>query len=340
MDPDPRLRGLRALTDDVERAMRERERAAARRRRRRIGLLAAAGTLLVTSGTFAATGIVSPPRFGHDDPEARRVEREATALINRALRRVDAREACRRRRTTAMAPTRLVPGPAGPQVSALLGVFRRPSTRMDRAAAERLGRRSFGPFAAVPRDGVRVIRAPDGTRLTLVAGIRMRTYGPDPATAARCRAAVRRELIELAASAPRDVAKEALEIHAAELRQGTPPRPDDEGLSIRAGSGAGGGQFDRAHLIAHPVRLSIGSRIVLILPDGVARVELSYPRFASRGPYRDPVDYGRPLRVSAPVRDNVASLRVRGRATADLFTVAVIERAADGRIVRRVPARP
>lgn len=64
----------------------------------------------------------------------------------------------------------IVDGGAGPGVSRLLGVFRRPPTAEDRAAEAALfaGPSDDNPFAEVPRDGTRVIHPGGGPAVTLV----------------------------------------------------------------------------------------------------------------------------------------------------------------------------
>jgi hypothetical protein len=290
--------------------------------------------------------VASGARLGRDDPVARRVEQRAFALINRASQRTMAlRPSCRPAFPRGTAA--IVDGGAGPQVTSLLGVFRRPPTAADEAAGAALA--AHPPqnpfFAEVPRDGARVVTTADGTRVTLVAATRLRAVGPDPATRERCRAATRHELVRIALRAKTLVRRTALREWDALTRRerAATAQPATEGLEVRVGGGGGGGPFVPAQVVAQPVRFASGGpgragRVVLVVPDGVVRVTMVLPRFASRGPHRAPIDYGQPLRRSAPVADNVASLRLAGRGIEDLLGASVVEYAADGTVIRT--ARP
>ena len=293
------------------------------------------------------TGGVSPvagaPRLGHDDPVARRIDAQAFRLINRASSRtIKLRSSCRPRFPRGRAT--IVDGGAGPQVTALLGVFRRAPTAADRAASARLvARPPRNPFfAEVPRDGVRVVTAGDGTRVTLVAATKLRPPWLTPAKRASCQAVTRRELVRIAAGARAVIRRAALREFDALTRreQAAAPTPETEGLEVRAGHGAGGGAFTTEQFVDQPVRLGSISRrrahLILVVPDGVARVELRFPRYSSRGPHRAPIDHGRALRGAARVVDNVASVMVAGRGLAGALDATVVEYAADGTVVRTV----
>ena len=104
--------------------------------------------------------------------------------------------------------------------------------------------------------------------------------------------------------------------------------------------GNGGGGFDTQQFVDRPVRFGSISRkrshLILVVPDDVARVELRFPRYSSRGPHRAPIDHGRALRGAARVVDNVASVMVSGRGLTGAFDATVVEYAADGTVVRTV----
>jgi hypothetical protein len=288
------------------------------------------------------------------------VEGQAFELINRAMRHTTAvRRSCRP--VFPQERAAIVDGGAGPQVAALLGVFRRAPTAADQAASEALvahpPRNPF--FAEVPRDAIRVVTAADGSQVTLVAATKLRAVGLDPATHARCDAATRHELVRISLRARPIVRRTALrEFDELSRRQrAAAPAPATEGLEVRMGHGSGGGPFEPAQFLAQPVRFgtgrsagppavskrrgsrSVGSNhLILVLPDGVARVTMVLPRYSSRGPHRAPVDHRRVLRRSARVVDNVASLRIAGRGIEDMFGATTLEYGPDGALVRT--ARP
>jgi hypothetical protein len=324
-----------------------RPRRTSRSARRRIPLQLAGGAVAAAGAALALTGGASPvsgaPRLGHDDPVARRIEAQAAELINRAsTRTIKLRSSCRPSFPRGHAT--IVDGGAGPQVSALLGVFRRAPTAADQAASAALLARSPGNpfFAEVPRDGVRVVTAGDGTRVTLVAATKLRAVGLTPAKRASCELVTRRELVRIAAGARPVIGRAALRVFDASARRerAAAPAPETEGLEVRAGHGSGGAGFSTEQFVDQPVRFGTISRkrahLILVVLDGVARVELRFPRYSSRGPYRAPVDHGRAVRVAARVVDNVASVLVSGRGIEGVFGATVVEYAADGTVVRTV----
>jgi hypothetical protein len=305
------------------------------------GAVAAAGAALALGG--GASPVAGAPRLGHDDPVARRLQAQAFELINRASNRtIKLRSSCRpafpRGRAT------IVDGGAGPQVTALLGVFRRAPTAADQVASAKLVARPPGNpfFAEVPRDGVRVVTAGDGTKVTLIAATKLRDLGLSPAKHASCAVLTRRELVRLAAAVRPVIRRTALHEFDALTRreQAATPTRQTEGLEVSADHGSGGGGFTTKQFIDQPVRFgSISPRrahLILVVPDGVTRVEMRFPRYSSRGPYRAPVDNGRARRAAARVVDNVASVMVSGRGVESAFGATVVEYAADGSVVRTV----
>jgi hypothetical protein len=183
---------------------------------------------------------------------------------------------------------RVVAGGAGPQVSSVLGVFRRPPTEEERALGARLPdapSAGLAGGAAPPREGVRLVRAPSGRAILLTALRDVPPLGPTRKTFDRCQALVAAELARLARSAPRDVR-------------------------------------------------GLGSRVTLIVPDGVATIEATFPRVRSRGRFRAPKRYRTTLRRTLTVHDNVAFATV-ARSPEDAFP-RMVWCAADGTVVRRV----
>jgi len=302
-------------------------------------VLTAAGAALVLAGGVPT--VAGAARLGHDDPVARRVEQQAFELINRASRRVMAlRGSCRP--SFPRGGAAIVDGGPGPQVSSLLGVFRRAPTAADQAANAALAARPpQNPFfAEVPRDAARVVTTADGTRVTLVAATKLRVVGPAPAARERCQAATRSELVRISLRAKTVVRRTALrEFDALGRRErAATPSSATEGLEVRLGGGGGGGPFDPEQFLDQPVRVGTGradrAHVILVVPDGVVRVMMTLPRYSSRGRYRAPLDRGRAVRRSARVVDNVASIRVTGRGAEDTFGASVVEYGSDGAIVR------
>ena len=98
----------------------------------------------------------------------------------------------RRTRRAASAPgdrPHLVEDGAGPQVASVLGVFRGPAMAEEPALTERGVGMSAGFFdpAALPRDGVRIVRASTGRSVILPALRDVAHRGPDRATLSAAR---------------------------------------------------------------------------------------------------------------------------------------------------------
>jgi hypothetical protein len=246
---------------------------------------------------------------------------------------------------------RVVAGGAGPQVSSVLGVFRRPPTEEERALGARLPdapSAGLAGGAAPPREGVRLVRAPSGRAIVLTALRDVPPLGPTRKTFDRCQALVAAELARLARSAPRDVAAPALRLHCRLRRAQRPPavRVRGEGLTMserardgRSSSGGGIAPFDAATFAARGTGMAsfvrgLGSRVTLIVLDGVATIEATFPRVRSRGRFRAPKRYRTTLRRTLTVHDNVAFATV-ARSPEDAFP-RMVWRAADGSVVRRV----
>jgi hypothetical protein len=77
------------------------------------------------------------------------------------------------------------------------------------------------------------------------------------------------------------------------------------------------------------------STVSALLPDGVARIEVTFARTESRGPDRPPRRYARAIRRTLLVRDNVVSFRVL-RDAEDAFPSRQVWRSASGEVLRVV----
>jgi hypothetical protein len=114
--------------------------------------------------------------------------------------------------------------------------------------------------------------------------------------------------------------------------------PSTEGLETIIGGFDVTRVFLRADFLANPPGASFSqghgySQVVLVLPDGVATADLMFSRYSRPLPGRAPIDLGRTLRYTAPVADNVLTLRVADRGGA-FYPTRIVERAPGGRVIR------
>jgi hypothetical protein len=302
----------------------------------------------LSAGAIAAAADEPP---GHDDPAARRLERQAIGLVNRANRRVLAgHPSCRVRFSHER--IRIVDGGAGPQVASVLGVFRRPATAEERAFVTQSPGGPTGASlvggGALGRDAVRLVRSSSGRTVALMALTDVPPRGPSRATFDRCHALVTAELRRLAPTVRAAVAAKAQRIERRIRRIERPPavQPPGEGLAFferapdgRSGGGGGGG-FDAAAFVKRGTGIStfargIGTRLTLVVPDGVATIDATYPRLVSLGPNRAPRRFPSTIRRTYAVHDNVVFATV-SRPPEFAFP-RMVWRAADGTVVRRVP---
>jgi hypothetical protein len=304
----------------------------------------------LSAGAVAAAAD-DPP--GHDDPAAQRLEQQAIDLIGRANRRVVATHPSCRPRFTRGRP-RVVEGGAGPEVASVLGVFRRPATADEQAFAAQVATGRDGAVALLGggsygRDAVRLVTAPSGRSVALIAMTGVPPSGPSRAVFDRCHALVTSELRRLAPTVRPAVAAKAQRLERQLRRTERPPavqRPG-EGLVVidrlpdGRTSGAGGtAPFSAARFAARGTASStdvrgIGARLTLVVPDGVATIDATFPRVVSRGPIRARRRFPSTVRRTFTVRDNVAFATVP-RPAEDAFP-RMVWRAADGTVVRRVP---
>ena len=78
---------------------------------------------------------------------------------------------------------------------------------------------------------------------------------------------------------------------------------------------------------------STQTRLILLVSDGVAKVQFVLPRQPSRSSPGSPI-YARPLRVTVPVHGNVAAVQVNRECCAG--AVPMIWYAADGHVIKRI----
>jgi hypothetical protein len=218
-------------------------------------------------------------------------------------------------------------------------VLRRPATAGD--AFDLRHRPPFGARVAV--DYVRRARVfPDGTSVYVVPALSARpAFTKRPAScSAREREALEHRLRGKPAQAQRE-ARRLLSRFEKSQRQ-TATRPPQPGLFVFAlgphGAGGGGGldvSDIRKHgaLNASYVR-GRGSRVVGLVPDGVATIDFTFARGHALGPERDRV-YRKLYRRTAAVVDNVVALTVP-RMPLDAVFNRQVWRAADGSVVNTI----
>jgi hypothetical protein len=268
----------------------------------------------------------------HDDPIAL-LERELVDAARRQAAVIDEREASSHE-------------PRGPWPSAL-----RPARR----------RRSLGAVAALALSGVAMVVA-----VGALVSLHGRTASsPGRPAAHPAGPSARERLIDILGVLRRPQTPADLRILSAvthvPLQVGSPDRPlvryatttpwgeklyfvpmrarqDGEQLSLFSTQGGGGAGDARSIEAGQGIGTEggggiRGTRVTLVVPDGVARVKLVLPRQPFPGQYGAPV-YPHSLTVTAAVHGNVAAVQV-GRQLAP-GTFPMIWYAADGHVVKRI----
>lgn len=303
----------------------------------------AAAAAVVATVSVAGAAHAQTDRPEPKSPAAARAIAEiesAVALINEADAHVrETRERCRYPTApTIGGVTHDAPSAA---VTGALAALRRPQSPTDVVASRSLTR-SFVSGDTVYADYTRTVTAADGTQFVIVPA-RMTPPKPRPAS---CEAAVRARLTRLARAKGRRQLRVALREYD-ELRRNRPTAKDlepfDEVLLFTRtpdgglGSGGGGGRF--WYFLTHGNLGTSGSgrssTITGLLPDGVASITMTFPKRVSRGRYYKPKVFRRKVVVTAPVRENVFTVRVP-RAAPDAFPSRAVWRGPDGHVVRVV----
>jgi hypothetical protein len=232
---------------------------------------------------------------------------------------------------------------AGSELHAALAILRRPQTERERIPDGQVR----VPGDTVYRGAYRIATSASGRQYLLVATQSANRFTPRPP---ECADAFRSHFdAQLAGRSARFVreAREALD----QILRDEPGSPGAtqpfEGLYLfeyrDGGVGGGGGGGSLASLRQHAPTTSTGddrtSIVSGLVPDGVAAVELTFPRVASRGRYRPPKRYARTITLTAPVHDNVISVRVP-RPPQDAFAAKTVWKGPDGEpveVFRREP---
>ncbi|MFN8133010.1 MAG: hypothetical protein U0R70_15810, partial [Solirubrobacteraceae bacterium] len=175
-------------------------------------------------------------------------ERAATALVSRARAQAFREHpACAPRLPAPRQPVASdAPVPAA--LSSMLGILRRPQTAAEHGQSDPLFPLGL-VFRVQLRAATRIATAPDGTKLTLLAGRTGRAYVQSPKLYDACQRLLRARLRVLASSQPPAVARRALAIQKRQAADGRPRRLPPYSLFLAYGSNAGagggsGGPFD------------------------------------------------------------------------------------------------
>jgi hypothetical protein len=210
-----------------------------------------------------------------------------------------------------------------------IGVLRRPQTKADRTVEKAL---------RVPA-GARVLvsRAPD---LPLVRFARTTPWGqklylvPFKPLSAEQLVKIHSSYPKLASLGGARLRKETLELF------GSPG-------GFRGGVGGTAATIEAGREIAFEAagrELAVGAgatatRLIVVVPDGVAKVEFVVPRQPFLGTYGAPI-YKHSLSKTVPVQNNIAATQVNRDASAGLgprtTAVAMIWFASDGRVIKRI----
>lgn len=268
--------------------------------------LAVALLALPPAASAAASGVGGVVLLPKGPQAARQLhrDRQVSRLVDRVLHRVERqRPDCQPKPPASPGVTDDAPGE---ELLNLLAPLRRPATPAELAAGQQ------PEPGVVYRRFVRFVEAPDGTRLVLVAA---RTTWPTWWFTASCVASARAVLAQDTAGVPRWMRREARRAIDLLAQAGAKaPTGTYDGISLSDRSGAVGGvpaQTVRDEGLTYTTRTRRGTtRLVGLVPDGVATVTLRYPRRQNNGSLYKPTVYPSALTVTAPVHDNVFVARI------------------------------
>jgi hypothetical protein len=300
--------------------------------RRRAVLVAVAATGATCAGVASADFILPTPH------EAGPNATIAADAVNDAIDAVGKAEpSCRPRIVRAGATTTHDPPPQ--DMLNAFAVLRRPAT-----AGDAFDLRHRLPFAArVAVDYVRRARVlPDGTAVYVVPALNARpAFTKRPAScSAREREALEHRLRGKPAQAQR-AARRLLGGFEKSQRQAA-SRPPQPGLFVFAfgpHGGGGGGGLDVSDIRRHGALNASyvrgrGSRVIGLVPDGVATIDFTFARGHGLGPDGDRI-YRKIYRRTAAVVDNLVVLTVP-RMPLDALFNRQVWRAADGSVINTI----
>jgi hypothetical protein len=220
-------------------------------------------------------------------------------------------------------------------------ILRRPATPADDPGPDRL---FLGPADRVTVDYVRRARVlPDGSSVFVVPALdALPTFGPRPA---RCdvneRLALEHRLRGKPAQAQRAARRllRTLQHSQRELaKRGPTPGIFVEAIGPHGGGGGGGQDVAAIRKYGSYTASSVrgrGSRLVGLVPDGVATIDFTFARGHALGPEDEDRVYRRIYRRTVAVVSNVVVLTVP-RAPLDALYNRQVWRAADGSVVNTI----
>lgn len=291
--------------------------------------------LLAPASTMASSGPVDPPNL---TPAAKRqlaIDKRASAIYNRAMARVVKRRPSCRPSPPPLGSLTVVGAPLASTLE-LLGILRGPAAPGDDAL----------PFPA----GVTRIYIQAARTVTTPSGLAVRVapfqqvFAATPSEA--CRNAQASLARRLAAREPRVIrrAVEALiqdiEESSAAAPKPTSPPPD----SVVIAGGTGNGRFsaaalDMAEFAERGLLASTQSTAIGLVPDGVASVELVFPREVRYGKLAKAIVHPSEERVTAQVQNNVFEAKSPRSDIETIFATSMVWRSASGEVLRTVPSR-
>ncbi len=298
----------------------------------------------------AAPGGTGQPVFKSAAAErAMMLEGQSGLLVDRAYRRVARRRAACRIDDMAAPPATTQDAPA-PQTLAAFAPLRRPATAEELALRDVTRLRVAGGTRYA--DSARSLTAADGTTAVLV--IDRGTNGIRPPSAS-CLDAQRATLVaDLRGKTPA-LRRAALRSFAA-TRRGYAAQPpeallphdrafllwrSDQGIPQVLGGDAVADVVDHGAIMAYaPAGTQDASTVLGLVPDGVASVDLDYPKVAPRAYYRDR-EYPSALHLTVAVHDNLITAQVP-RFIVDAQRPSVTWHDATGATTRTIqaPTRP
>lgn len=302
---------------------------------RTVAAAVACTVLFAPASTMASSGVADPPNL---TPAAKRqlaIDKRASAIYNRATARVVKRRPSCRPSPPPLGPLTVAGAPLAATLE-LLGVLRGPAAPGDDAL----------PFpAGVTRiyiQAARTVTTPSGLALRVAPF--QQVFAATPSEA--CRNAQASLARRLAAREPRVIrrAVESLiqdinEIDAAAPKPTNPP-PD----SVLIAGGTGDGRFgsaavDMAEFAERGLLTSTKSTAIGLVPDGVASVELVFPREVRYGKFVKPIIHPSEERVTTQVQNNVFEAKSPRSDIETVFATSMVWRSASGEVLRTVPSR-
>lgn len=301
------------------------------RRRDVLGVVAVSALVAGAAAARADFVLPAPTQVG---PNAR----IAADALNAAIRAVNERDhSCQQRPRPRRGSATHDPPPQ--DMLDAFAILRRPATPADAIDAERL------PLAGADRVAVDYIRRarmlPDGTEVYVIPAL-----NAQPGAAKRperCFAREREALEHRLRGKPAQARRAARRLlrnlhHSQRALAGSAPKAGLFLFAFGPGGGGGGGGVD-VPTITHNGAYSAmyvrgrGSRMVGLIPDGVATIDFTFARGRGLGPEGDRV-YRTIARRTAVV-NNVVYL-MAPRLPEDAFYNRQVWRAADGSVLRRI----